>query len=604
MQRIAAYSSEFDQYGDTEAFGVFPDWQRQLSKFASVQDRLREWRPDVGDKIKHFACLVISMLDIDALRVDKATQVTTDYLAEWGQSVHECAAALGKENFYISGEVTGGDTFGAIYIGRGRQPNQRPPDINTAMTLTNTSTSKFFLRDPGQTGIDGVAFHYSMYRALTRFLGMDGNLQVAYDLPVDFVDMWNTMAVTNDFLNAMTNVVDPRHLLGTTNQDNFRWPAVFNGTQLQNLGAFACALVVPGMHAVMWGEEQNFHLFDSTASNYLFGRQAMTSAQAWQDHGCYKLNSTQYYNFGDILDDGAHGCAIDWNSLDHRDPTSATRNYFKTMYYIRDNYPSANDGFVLQKLSNQTTDIYLIGSNGTPTEIGMWSVSRSPLNAAQDFSKINAQGNVSVWLVYTNMDVNISYTFDCSNPTDALLAPFYGGTTVKNLFYPYEEYSLESSTVEFYNNGSAPFFGCVQNIELDAYSFKALVPTENWIEMYPSLTGFSPGHDARILSNGTTTVPIEFTFSQNMSCDAVTKGLTITSTTETGVTPDVQAGSIVCSAINPPIPPGVIGGLGSLWSWSAVLENVDDGIHQLTLTNISNFAGTDSTRVPPVEVYI
>lgn len=31
------------QYGDTEAFGNFADWQRELSKFASVQDRLREW---------------------------------------------------------------------------------------------------------------------------------------------------------------------------------------------------------------------------------------------------------------------------------------------------------------------------------------------------------------------------------------------------------------------------------------------------------------------------------------------------------------------------------------------------------------------------------
>jgi alpha-1,3-glucan synthase len=56
---VGCYDSEFDQvyqtvftvkqranyvqYGDTEAFGVFADWQRQLSKFASVQDRLREW---------------------------------------------------------------------------------------------------------------------------------------------------------------------------------------------------------------------------------------------------------------------------------------------------------------------------------------------------------------------------------------------------------------------------------------------------------------------------------------------------------------------------------------------------------------------------------
>jgi alpha-1,3-glucan synthase len=34
----------------------FFDWQRQLAKFASVQDRLREWVPSVREKIEHFSC--------------------------------------------------------------------------------------------------------------------------------------------------------------------------------------------------------------------------------------------------------------------------------------------------------------------------------------------------------------------------------------------------------------------------------------------------------------------------------------------------------------------------------------------------------------------
>jgi alpha-1,3-glucan synthase len=36
-QMAGCYNSEFDQYGDTEAFGVFPDFQRQLTKYASAQ---------------------------------------------------------------------------------------------------------------------------------------------------------------------------------------------------------------------------------------------------------------------------------------------------------------------------------------------------------------------------------------------------------------------------------------------------------------------------------------------------------------------------------------------------------------------------------------
>ena len=108
--------SEFDQYGDMEAFGVHPDWQRQLSKFASVQDRLREWNPSVIDKIKVFSCMAIRALDFDAIRVDKATQVTVDALAAWATNTRQCAADVGKENFFISGEVTGGNTFGSLYM--------------------------------------------------------------------------------------------------------------------------------------------------------------------------------------------------------------------------------------------------------------------------------------------------------------------------------------------------------------------------------------------------------------------------------------------------------------------------------------------------------
>lgn len=108
--------SDFDQYGDMEAFGVHPDWQRQLAKFASVQDRLREWKPSVMAKLTHFSCMAITSLDFDAIRIDKSTQVTVDALSRWANSTRQCAYQLGKHNFLITGEVTGGDTFGALYM--------------------------------------------------------------------------------------------------------------------------------------------------------------------------------------------------------------------------------------------------------------------------------------------------------------------------------------------------------------------------------------------------------------------------------------------------------------------------------------------------------
>ena len=82
--------------------------------------------------------------------------------------------------------------IGAIWIGRGRTPDQRPATITDALALT-ASDDQFFLRDMGMGALDSAAFHYSIYRSLTRFLGMDGDLSIAYDVPVNFVDAYNTV---------------------------------------------------------------------------------------------------------------------------------------------------------------------------------------------------------------------------------------------------------------------------------------------------------------------------------------------------------------------------------------------------------------------------
>lgn len=47
------------------------------------------------------------------------------------------------------------------------------PNSTLAPTLT-ANQSEYFLRDEGKQALDGAAFHYSIYRSLTRVLGMDG----------------------------------------------------------------------------------------------------------------------------------------------------------------------------------------------------------------------------------------------------------------------------------------------------------------------------------------------------------------------------------------------------------------------------------------------
>jgi alpha-1,3-glucan synthase len=213
-------------------------------------------------KIQVYSCLAIQALDIDAIRIDKSIQVTLDALTSWTVHTRGCATQVGKKNFLIAGEVTGGDTFGSLYIGRGRMPGQRPGGPTPFLATANLTgkESEYFMRSQGQNTLDAIAFHYSIYRYLTRFLGMDGNLEAAYDLQPNFIASWDQMFVDNDFLNPQTEEVDPKHMYGTSNFDVFRWPGLVNGTMRQAIGAFITTMIFPGMPLVRVVEVSHFML--------------------------------------------------------------------------------------------------------------------------------------------------------------------------------------------------------------------------------------------------------------------------------------------------------------------------------------------------------
>ncbi|KAI0950602.1 hypothetical protein AcV7_009015 [Taiwanofungus camphoratus] len=587
------YESEFDQYGDMEAFGVHPDWQRQLAKFASVQDRLREWRPEVMAKLQTFACMAITALDFDAIRIDKSTQITVEALSQWTTATRSCATKLGKKNFYISGEVTGGDTFGSLYYGRGRTPTQLPNGFLEAANLTE-SDNQYFIRTAPNNGLDGVAFHYSIYRSLTRFLGMDGNLEVAYDISTNFVTAWNQMFVDNDFLNPNTGKVDPKHMFGTSNFDVFRWPSLENGTERSVLATFITSLVMPGIPLLYYGEEQNLYLYDTTAANYLYGRQTMMSTKAWQRHGCYMLGSQQYFNVP--LGKSLIGCQDDWNSLDHFDPTSDSRRMFAHFMYLRTVYGALQDGFNLVQRGNWTYFIDRPGSNGTLTEMGLWSVSRSSIEGVQTLSGNHTD---QVWMLYSNENSTQSWSYDCMSEL-WISSPYQSGTTVRNLLAPYEEYTLQDSGSSFYNDSKAPWYGCLNNVTMPPFGFKALVPVNEWVAPPPALTRFSPGHDARITAEAgqtnATVLDISLEFNVEMSCDSVTNSLTLNmSSSGNGTTPTIDQSSIKCAAVTGTEPIQVSGVSTSVWSWSATLQNVPDGILTIIVKNPTTNDGTAST---------
>ncbi|KAH9946048.1 glycoside hydrolase family 13 and glycosyltransferase family 5 protein [Epithele typhae] len=571
--------SDFDQYGDMEAFGVHPDWQRQLAKFASVQDRLREWDSDVMARIATFSCMALQALDFDAIRVDKSTQVTVDAMATWATATRKCASDLGKTNFYITGEVTGGDTFGSLYYGRGRTPTQRPVGAEAAMNITN-SDNQYFLRDAPNNGLDAVAFHYTTYRSIARYLGMDGNLQVAYDTREGFADQWADMVTNNDMVNPNTGAFDPKHMFGTSNFDVFRWPSLQNGTQRSVWATFITNLVMPGVPLYFYGEEQNFYLFDTTADNYLYGRQAMFSNKAWQRHGCYSLGSEQYYSMP--LSKSVLGCQDDWNALDHFDPTTDSRRIFAHFLALRNHFSVLQDGFELTQLQNLTYDIYRPGSDGASSTIGLWSVSRG----ASSTQTLTGSNN-DVWFLWTNVNQTASWNPSCTK-ANHIAAPFKSNTQVRNLFYPYENVTLSAS-----NDDN----GCLASLTMDPFSFKAYVPVEDWIAPPPMLTSFTPGHDARSQAESgdanATTLDVVLYYNTPMDCNSVTSGITLTFTGN-GNAPSF--GTADCLTITDAPAPKISGASVTQWRWSNTLTNFNDGILEIQIKNVVSQTGV-STNV-------
>lgn len=586
--------SEFNQYGDVGAFGTYPEWEKQLSKFNAVQDRLRDWRPSVQTKLQKFSCMIIQSLDIDGFRIDKAMQATVVGQGNFSHAMRECASDVGKHNFFIPGEIVNGNANGAIYLGRGKEPEMAVYNITEAATTNST-----YLRDDDHHALDAAAFHYTTYRGLMRYLGLDGDLLASNDAPVNFVEAWHVMMATNDFVNANNGQFDPRHMYGVSNQDVVRWPGLINGTERQILGNFITTLLMPGISMVSWGEEQAFYVLDNTASNYIYGRQSMSSAQAWQMHGCYYVGDENLSTFP--VNSSSVGCEDDSVSLDHRDPTNPVYNVYKIMFELRRRYPVLNDGFDVRELSKQTYNYTLPGSFGAETETGIFSDLRGEFEAVQDLSGAGGAGNQPVWLLHSNYNGSITYDFDCSSNVSAIISPFDSGTTVKNLFYPFDEWTLEDSPQRLGLNGSTELNGCLPNMNMTKYGFKAFVPTDIWQRPSPMITKLIlndtfVGHDQRILSAGDNqTMTMELRFSSEMDCDSVRQSVSISSTTEDNSTAVIDTDSTDCLTVDPIDMPYFYGGVPTIWRWRTNITNISDGIHTITINNATDSAKEMST---------
>jgi alpha-1,3-glucan synthase len=85
---------------------------------------------------------------------------------------------------------------------------------------------------------------------------------------------------------------------------------------------------------------------------------------------------------------------------------------------------------------------------------------------------------------------------------------------------------------------------------MPAWGFKAFVPKDKFVQPSPYITRFSPGHDARLVPQGTSgeTIRIGFEFSQEMDCADITNSLTITSKALDDESPQLDMTSV---SVNP-----------------------------------------------------
>jgi alpha-1,3-glucan synthase len=127
--------------------------------------------------------------------------------------MRQCAKDLGKINFFVPGEITARLDFGGLYIGRGMK--QKMASVEQAVNVPSSS----FMRT--SYALDSTAFHYSIYRSLVSFLGIYGNINS--DLPIDLVDAWNEMLLSIDYINAETQVLDPRYVLISSHTKRNVW---------------------------------------------------------------------------------------------------------------------------------------------------------------------------------------------------------------------------------------------------------------------------------------------------------------------------------------------------------------------------------------------
>lgn len=109
------------------------------------------------------------------------------------------------------------------------------------------------------------------------------------------------------------------------------------------------------------------------------------------------------------------------------------------------------------------------------------------------------------------------------------------------------------------------------------------------------ITKFLPGHDFRIISGVAVDEPedvyIEIHFSSTMNCTDVQSKISFESSTENKQTAQLKNGTVACEAVDRTILTTWTGSIPTAWIFKANLTNVYNGVHSVTIDNVTNVSG-------------
>ncbi len=235
-----------DETGGTDPVSVFGDFTADMYDFDT---RNHDFQKIFTDLHKYW----IAYADIDGFRLDAAKHVTEDFVAYFSTEVRDYAKSIGKNNFYIVGEVAGP----AEWIGRRlgnmfHNPENPNKHGNVPVTLTNRILdlqSKYLSHGlqnfPGLTASFDFAFSGRSREMLK------GESWVS-NISNHFSDV---------FYETVTSQADPR--LSLTMLEIHDWPRFVNGPNINNtrLSEFGLSYLATtqGIPITHYGQEQGFN---------------------------------------------------------------------------------------------------------------------------------------------------------------------------------------------------------------------------------------------------------------------------------------------------------------------------------------------------------